>query len=266
MGFLSGILGGKDEPLPPMMDKKAVEQSLKGTLWPLLKQHGFRTFKGRTAWRHTEKRIDVMEIQFFPKEKADQWGITPYSFALPVGCFFPFAPSEYDPTMKREKDLILPDETQCHLRRTTLKTLKQRECNIPNIWYIDPTGKYLDAAVEDVKNQFNREISAWFDHFDNLPNLLKNITETPNADIALGLTLGVPRYLSGFLALEIGEWSLAKKLLQQELDRGFIPSKLKQHFRSDDKFSAGITKAETLMNSRLSAAITKAEAALRGTV
>jgi len=264
MGFLSEILGGKDKTLPTM-DKKTVEKVLKEMLWPLLKQHGFQVFKGRAAWRHTEKRIDVVEIQFFPREKADQWGITPYSFALPMGCFFPFAPSEYEPMIKREKNLILPNEAQCHLRRTTLKTLNQRECNIPNIWYIDPRGKYLNAVIEDIKNQFSGEIFAWFERFDNLPSLLKDLIETPNVHIILGLTLGIPRYLAGFLALEIGEWLLAKKLLQQELDRGFIPPRLKQNFQSDDKFSTGITKAETLLNSRLSAVITKAEAALRGT-
>lgn len=264
MGLLSGMLGGKDETLPTM-DKKTVEKSLKEALWPLLKQHGFQTFKGRKAWRHTEKRIDVVEIQFFPRGKADQWGITPYSFALPVGCFFPFAASEHESRIKREKELMLIDETQCHLRKTALKTLKQRECKITNIWYIDPKGKYLNAAVEDAKNLFNREIFAWFESFDNLPNLLKNLTETPDAHIALGLTLGAPRYLAGFLALETGEWSLAKKLLQQELDRGFIPPGLRQHFQSDDKFTAGIAKTETALNSQLSAGITKAEAALRGT-
>lgn len=264
MGFLSGMLGGKDETLPTM-DKKSVEKSLKEALWPLLKQHGFQTFKGRTAWRHTEKRIDVVEIQFFPKEKADQWDITPYSFALPVGCFFTFAASEYEPRIRREKGLLLPDEPQCHLRKDSLRHLKQRECKIPNIWYVDPKGKYLNAVAEDARSLLEGEIFAWFERFNDLAMLLKSITEEPRADIALGLTLGIPRQLAGFLALEIGEWSLAKKLLQQELDRGFIPPGVMECMQSDRKFIEGVIKAETAFNNELRAGIAKAEAALRGT-
>lgn len=267
MGLLSGILGGKDETLPAI-DKKTVEKALKETLWPLLKLHGFQTFKGRTAWRHAEKRIDVVEIQFFPKEKADQWGITPYSFALPVGCFFTFVPSEYEPRIKREKGLPLPDEIYCHLHKDSLKHLKQRECKIPNIWYVDPKGKYLNAVVEDAKSLLEGETFAWFERFDDLPKLLKDITEIPRADIALGLTLGIPRQLAGFLALEIGEWSLAKRLLQQELERGFIPpgvmAGVMESMKSDRKFIEGVIKTETAFNNQLRAGIAKAEAALQG--
>lgn len=263
MGFLSGILGGKDETLPAM-DKKTVEKALKDALWPVLKAHGFQTFKGRTAWRHAEKRIDVVEIQFFPKEKADQWDITPYSFALPVGCFFTFVPSEYEPRIRREKGLPLPDEIYCHLHKRPLRTLKQRESKIPNIWYIDPKGKSLNTAVENAKNILEGEVFAWFDSFEDLPKLLKTIMEVPRADLALGLTLGFPRQLAGFLALEIGEWSLAKKLLQQELDRGFIPPGVMKSMQSDRKFIEGVIKTETAFNNGLRAGIAKAEAELRG--
>lgn len=263
MGLLSGILGGKDKVILAV-DKKTVEKALKEALWPLLKQHGFQTFKGRRAWRHAEKRIDVVEIQFFPREKADQWDITPYSFALPVGCFFPFVPSEHQPRIKREKGLPLPEEIYCHLRKDSLRHLKQRESKIPNIWYIDPKGKYLNAAIEDTKNILEGEVFAWFDSFEDLPKLLKNIIEVPRADLALGLTLGIPRQLAGFLALETGEWSLAKKLLQQELDRGFIPPGVMECMKSDSKFIEGVIKTETAFNNGLRAGIAKAEAALQG--
>ena len=90
---------------------------------------------------------------------------------------------------------------------------------------------------------FEREIFTWFERFENLPKLLKDITEMPNADIVLGLTLGFPRQLAGFLALEVGEWSLAKKLLQQELDTSFLPPGLMKSMQSDRKFIDGITAA-----------------------
>lgn len=263
MSFLTEFFA--KEPDRSHIDKKIVEKLLKEALWPVLKQHGFQTFKGRTAWRHAEKRIDVVEIQFFPKEKADQWDITPYSFALPVGCFFTFAASLYEPRIKREKELRLPDETQCHLRKTTLKTLKQRECKIPNVWYIDPKGKYLNAAIEDAKNILEGEVFAWFDSFENLPRLLKTIIEVPRADLALGLTLGFPRQLAGFLALEIGEWSLAKKLLQQTLDTSLLTPGLMKSMQSDREFIEGVIKTETVFNNELRTGIAKAEAALNGT-
>ena len=264
MGFLSEMLGGKDEHIPAV-DKKIVEKALNEALWPVLKAHGFQTFKGCTAWRHQDKKIDVVEIQLFPKAQVDKWGITPYSFALPVGCFFPFVPSLYEPRIKRENGLLLPDEPQSHLRKTTFKSFKQRECKIPNIWYIDPKGKYLNAAIEDAKNLLGGEVDAWFERFNDFSVLLKYLTEIPRADIALGMTLGFPRHLTGFLALEIGEWSLAKNLLQNELNSDLLnPGSARVANLFNDKVVARITKDEAAFNDKVAAGIAKAEAALRG--
>lgn len=269
MGFLSEILGGKDES-HPAMDKKTVEKALKEALWPLLKQHGFQTFKGRTAWRHTEKRIDVVEIQFFPKEKADQWGITPYSFALPVGCFFTFVPYSLSASrVKTNGEILLPLEHQCGIRRAPNKTLKQRESKIPNIWYIDPKGKYLNAAVEDAKSLFDKEILLWFERFNDLKEVLRILLEDEedmnNSGWGFGANHSPARYyFSGFVALELGEWSLAKKLLQQALGTSFLTPGIMKCMQSDRKFIDGATEAETAFNNELRAGIAKAEAALRG--
>lgn len=257
-----GKISGEPEKKQSVIGRKTVVDAYEDVIVPMLREHGFETFKNRTAWRHTEKRIDVVELQFFPKAKTAQWGITPYSFALPVGCFFPFVPSLYEPRLRREKGLPLPDETQCHLRKTTLKALKQRECKIPNIWYIDPKDKYLSAAIEDAKNLLEGEIFSWFEHFNDLPMLLKNLTEGTERK-SIGMTLGAGP-IEGFLALEIGEWSLAKKLLQQALDTSFLTPGLVKCMQSDRKFIEGITKVEATLNSELHAGIAKAEAALRG--
>lgn len=262
MGFLSGMFGGKNETLPTM-DKKTVEKALKEALWPLLKQHGFQTFKGRTAWRHTEKRIDVVEIQFFPKEKADQWGITPYSFALPVGCFFTFVPSLKDHRIERGAGLLLPEEVNCHIRKVTLRTIKQRATKIPNIWYIHPMGKNLNVVVEDAKQVLEQDALPWFSLLNDLDAVLDTLLEPDGLHRTLGATGGLPVHMPGFFALELGKWRLARDLLQKAQDVLSHPDSQPPLF-GDGVIDDRIRARNAALHNEIHAALVKADTQLDG--
>lgn len=247
MEFLKGLFA--KEPDKPIIDKKIVEKALKDALWPLLKQHGFDTFKGRTAWRHQGKKIDVVEIQFFPKEQVGKWNITPYSFALGAGVFFTFIPPHAGP-IKNKGGELLPKEVDCHLRTTPFKTLKQRECKIPNIWYIDPLGKYLESAIGDARKHLEDRELLWFGRFNNLGEVLRMLLEVePSDEIhGMGAKLSPKRsYITGFVALEFGRWHLAVQSLQEALDSNCFSTKPGVAWPGDDRIRETIAKAKSAM-------------------
>jgi hypothetical protein len=96
-----------------------------------------------------------------------------------------------------------------------------------------------------------------------LPLLLKELIEVPRADPASEMT-GFPRHLTAFLALEVGEWQLAKKLLQQEQEweKDYYNRKSALPNYSDDKAYARLAKGKAAYSDALIAGIAKAEAAL----
>jgi hypothetical protein len=251
MGFLKGLF--QKAPKKPSVDVKTVEKALEDALWPLLKAHGFDAFKGRTAWRHQEKKIDVVEIQFFSKSQARKLGITPYSFALPVGCFFSFIPSYGTARLADQNGVLLPEEVWCHLRKAPSKTLKQSECKMTGVWYIDPFGKYLERAVTDVKHIIEVDILPWLDRFDRLEEVLRTLLEDEEDQRIRGWGFGrkdspLRFYLIGFVALKLQQWQLALDALQQALGTGSRPA------------LAGNNE----VNEHIRRAIARAEAALRG--
>lgn len=248
MGFLSRILNRKNEHIPTV-NKKAVEKALKDALRPVIKAHGFQTFKGRTAWRHTEKRIDVVEIQFFPKEQVDKWGITPFSFAIGAGVFFTFIPPYAGPIKNKDGEL-LPKEVDCHLRTTPFKTLKQRECGIPNIWYIDPVGKCLEPAICDARKHLEDKEFFWFERFNDLREVIRMLLEVEPSDEmhGMGSKLSPKRsYITGFVALELERWHIAIESLQEALDSKCFSAKPGVASLGDDSIRKAIAKAEAAM-------------------
>lgn len=253
MSFLSGILGGKEEPIPTM-DKRIVEKSLKDRLWPLLEVRGFQTFRGTTAWRHAEKKIDVVHIEFFNKGLHDKWGTTPYSFALATGCFSPFIPPITQPSIQQDKNgLLLPKETACHLRKTPSRKLRQGDCKIPNVWYVDPEGEYLAPAVTDAKEVLEGEVLSWFKRFDDSYELLRTLLEDPEDMSTSNNCWGFGRknspvrfFLIGFAALELQKWQMARDTLQQALITGRFAA-LTGTEAIEDEIRRGIAKAETAL-------------------
>lgn len=210
------------------VDITSVERALSDSLTPLLQDRGFDTFERRTAWKHHAKRIDVLQIEFFNPGMQRKWGTTPYSFSLAAGCFFPFIPALSVPHVpKGERGLLLPDVPTCHVRTTPHKGIAQKECEIPNVWYVDPQGKYLTVAVRDARSVVAERILRWFDKFSDPPALLNLLLSKDERVSDPGSCWGfgkkespVRNALTGFAALEVGQWTLAAQSLAAVLTKG----------------------------------------------
>jgi hypothetical protein len=232
------------------MTVRRVEEALQDAIWPVLEKSGFSTFERRNSWRHSDQRIDVIHIEFFTKAMHRKWGTTPYSFALAAGFFLPFLPPFFRPTVaKNGVGLLVPDEATCHVRHTPAKQLVQKECKIPNIWYIDPEGNYLHAVVTDVTDVVLRDVVPWFARFRDLRQLLAMLLQDPNDKSAMNMCWGWGRMgspvrlaLTGFVALEMEDWTVAERCLRQVLDLGGLAA-LAGTKTIDDEILRGIELA-----------------------
>jgi hypothetical protein len=69
------------------MDSKSVNKEIRQTIWPLLREAGFWRFSSRSAWRHAESRVEVLNFQSFNSYNAGVLGCTTYSFSVNLGVF-----------------------------------------------------------------------------------------------------------------------------------------------------------------------------------
>lgn len=209
------------------MSVKLVEQRVREAISPLLKEHGFHELDKRNARRYSQRRIDVIQVEFFNRASHLKWGTTPYSFALPIGLFLPFVPPFGVPLVpKTEEGRLLPDAKICHVRGTPTKHLRQKKCAIPNIWFVDPEGKNIDDVLSDVREVLVTDVFPWFERFNDLHCLLAMLLDNPeddpedkcwgwgrmNSPIRLALT--------GFIAFELEQWALAGRCLREVLNKG----------------------------------------------
>ena len=87
-------------------------------------------------------------------------GSTTYSFCVRLRCFFPAIPRG---CVKIKDGLLMPEEPECHLRRTLYKRFSQPECPRNDVFYVDPKGRYLPMMVEGGRQQITTEGMSWFD-------------------------------------------------------------------------------------------------------
>ena len=222
------MLHSKDTGTQSVMSKRRVGKALAETLDAILVDHGFLALKGGYARRYGRSRIDVIQVENFNRASHLKWGTTPYSFALPVGFFLTFAPSFYSPLVPQDElGNLLPGTTICHVRGSPKKHLLQRECDIPNIWYVDPDGRSFDDVLRDVRNVLEKDVIPWFDRFSDLRALLQMLREDPDEFSKSndcwgwgGINSPVRLALTGFLALELEQWNLAAGCFRGVLEKG----------------------------------------------
>jgi hypothetical protein len=207
------------------MDSRVVNSQIKRRIWPRLREAGFATFSSRTAWRHHEDRIDVLNFQSFNSYNAEVLGCTSYSFSVNLGCFMTAIPADYEPSKMKEKDgLLLPQEYECHFRGRLARSFKQPELKERSIWYIDPGEKYLGWSMTDIEGQIAANVLGWFQSFGNIEDAL-NILLSTHED--MGNLWGFGRnpsparhYFTGYVALKSHKMELAKRHLGLALASG----------------------------------------------
>ena len=106
------------------VDSKDVTREIRRVVWPALRDAGFDSFTGRTAWRYIASAVDVVNFQSFSASLADSVGCTPFSFGLNLGVWV---------TGDTEARVLKPDkhgrprpaEWECTQRTHLAKSMQQ---------------------------------------------------------------------------------------------------------------------------------------------
>jgi len=227
------------------MDSKCVSKEIRRAIWPLLRESGFWRFTSRSAWRHSESRIEVLNFQSFNSYNAGVIGCTTYSFSVNLGIFLREVPPSYEPVrIKTADEKPLPEEYECHLRGHLHRNFAQAECERRDIWYIDPNGRYLEKAIHDVRMAIVRDAFGWFESLRDSGEVLRVLTDEPeDMDHLWGFGRNpspMRSYLTGYMARSLGKRELAQSCLQEVLQSGSFTS---VHNRiSGDIEACGLTK------------------------
>lgn len=205
------------------MDSSHVNRELRAVVRPSLQTHGFSAFTSRTAWRYREGRIDVVNFQSFNDYLATGVGCTTFSFALNLGVYLLDQPPPGRP-LKEKSGQLRPEEWLCHLRLHPHRTLEQPELARRDIWYIDPAGRYLEAAVRDARSVILDVGVGWFDRLStdeavftllmSERNIGEDGTELPGSPGAPARNLA-----AGYLARRMGRTTDAHRLLARALEQ-----------------------------------------------
>jgi hypothetical protein len=205
------------------IDSKVVNKEIKKHIIPLLKEHGFQVFTARSAWRDRENKIDVINFQSFNSFLAEVLQCTTFSFAVNLGVYFKCIPNQYkNSPLKVRSNIICPEEYSCHIRRSLNKTLEQKEFMRNSVWAIDKNGENLDVVISDAARVIESEAFSWFERFENINEVMRTLKYD---DLDMDGTLGfgnnpspIRNYLTGYISLEIGDFTLAASSLKEALD------------------------------------------------
>ena len=217
------------------MDSKAVNRRIKAEVWPLLRDAGFTRFSSRTAWRHRERQVDVVNFQSFNSYNASVLGCTTYSFSVNLGCYLLEVPESF-PSVKDIGGTPLPEEYQCHFRGRLAKQLRQPEFPDKQIWFVDAEGAYIAAALHDVRMKLSRDALPWFDRLSDRGEALRILREDEEI---MGQLWGFGRqgsptrlYLTGYVALAAGRHDIAREALQAAASKPSF-SQIAERLRTD---------------------------------
>lgn len=204
------------------MDSKEVNKHIRAIIWPALKEQGFDTFDPRTAWRHQDDRIDVINFQSYNTYHAGVLKVTPFSFSVNLGCCLTTIPFHTD--IKVKNGFPLPKEYQCDFRGRLKRTFLQFRNRHKDIWYIDNKGKSLGKSLEDVLRQIRQKALPWFQRLTDKAEVMRILC---SENEQMGDLWGFGRnpsphrsYLTGYLALSLGDTDLAIRKLQEVVDSG----------------------------------------------
>lgn len=184
------------------MDAREVTREIRHGVWPVLRDEGFGSFTGRTAWRHADAAVDVVNFQSFSASIADAVGCTSFSFSVNLGVWLPG-----DSSTGLEPDAAgrpRPQEWECG-RRTELKKSISQPWFLPfsradtsrwplslrrhrdglrrvlsrdrhdrgEIWYVLPDGSNLVEMVADALRALRVDGLPWFESAHEQIRVLK---------------------------------------------------------------------------------------------
>ena len=183
-----------------------------------LEEAGFKR-TGKIAHRVTNRKIDVLGVELIRKALCSKWGLPYGSFTMEPACFLPFVPSleSSDFDCRRYTNTKLPSYLGCQIRFAVRRRLLQKEVSkAPNVWFVGQNSTKNEAVLRDVLDVLSEKIFPFFKQIDDLEGLL-NYLQSGEDNIGkegiwnIGKVGSFRRlYLTGFTALELGEWALAE--------------------------------------------------------
>ena len=207
-----------------LTDSRTVNRGIRSAIRPILAEAGFSLCTARNYWRHTVRRIEVINFQSFNRYHADQLRCTTYSFQVNLGCYLTYVPSDLGPVATKN-GMQVPPDYWCHLRRDLTKGLAQPEFPSAYIWYVNSSGSNLGEVIQDAKAVIIRDAFPWFDRLRDDREVLRTLVEDKNNIGEPGATWGFGNnpspsrhYLTGFVALQLGEDAMALEHLRAALD------------------------------------------------
>jgi hypothetical protein len=233
--LLQALLPAKRPEPTPTLKRGDVRKRVLQVLEAPLQARGFARFKGATAWRHSERWVDVVEVQFIKTH-----GSSAHSPSLHVGRFFNFVPEDaISGPVPQSQGRNWPTPELCHFRKTVYKPGVPAGAPLGNIWNIGPAGEGLAECLQDIAAVAEGSILPWFDWLDDLNQVLRLLL-SGESDIegrsAEPLMRGTWNYsssfgrhvLTGLVACQLGQWPLALERLEPVLALGGIPVKNNQ--------------------------------------
>jgi hypothetical protein len=150
-----------------------------------------------------------------------------------LGRYFTFCPPPLGLTdIKQDNGRVMPDVTECHVRKMVCRHNPQKGNPIPNIWYIDRASQ-LQACVDEVVQLTHEVMLPWFAWLDDLEVLLglirerKQDVEGKSRDPLFRGTWGHTnpfgqQVLAGLLAARLAKWALCVELLEPVVTSGGV--------------------------------------------
>ncbi len=149
--------GENDGPLGrAVVDGRVVGAAIRRRARPVLKEVGFAEFTSRKAWRQSEQTIDHVTFRSFTSYIAEGVGCTTFSFSVEAGVYFRCL----DTGLRRPQDYHLTFRAVLgkNLRQPVFHPYGRKEASDrPDVWYVAPDGRNLDAVVDDAVASLQRQ-------------------------------------------------------------------------------------------------------------
>jgi hypothetical protein len=199
---------------------KDIDKLLRAEFWPAVRAHGFAV-RGRSAWRHRDDAIDVVNVQSYDEHQATVMGLTTFSFQVNLGVWPTPVPQRFE-VDRDDRGRPTPAEYHCefrnHLRpsidrpkrRTNLKPFALRPRRPTDVWDVLEDGSNAADCVADARRTFEVQALPWYDDLTTseqmLEHALREVAPSP-----------VGHYLVGFLAAHADRTELAREHLREAL-------------------------------------------------
>jgi hypothetical protein len=181
-------------------------------------RRGFTERQTETAWRRTNRKIDILHLQFLGSAICKKWRVPFGSFSLEPGCFFSSIPSLNGEHIILDQSIVVrPWYGLRQIGLRVFRRLYQEECPRHNLWWVGSGPDHVENVIYDVIERINSVVLPFYSRFEDDEEPLRTLLEEDGVPLSKKEGLfdfgnkDSPRRLFyiGFAALEREHWPLA---------------------------------------------------------